>query len=166
MKRSILLSMVVIGAIAAMVTAGAFSAFSDTATGTGTITAATIDVIVDGDADDDVVLTFSPQNLLPGESSSDSFSVLNNGNRDVHLVATPVVSGGTGGCPNGNLTPVVFSITDTPTDDHGGNIHIADGSTETGTVTATLVAGAPEACQGVTFTITVTFVATGVADGS
>ncbi len=167
MFKKLLMSGLVLGALAATVGAGSYAAFTDTSTGTGTITAATINIDVDGEIDDTFVLTFAPTNLLPSESSSDTFSLANVGNRDVHVVATPVVTGGTALCPVGNLTPVVVSIANLSGSPHAEPpVHIADGDTEVGTVTATLDAGAPEDCQGVSFTVTVTLVATGVADGS
>lgn len=167
MFRRLLVSGLVLGALATTVGAATYAPFTDSATGTGTVTSATIDIIVAGETDDTFPLTFSPQNLLPNESSSSTVAVLNNSNRDIHLAAgtATVSSDNEGQCPSGWLVVSGFSVTDNQGNDHSV-VHISDGGSENATLTVTLHNDAPETCQGRTFTVTLPLTATGVADGS
>jgi predicted ribosomally synthesized peptide with SipW-like signal peptide len=168
MKRSILFSLMVIGAIAAVVSAGSYAAFTDDATATGSISAATIDVLLNGDSDDDVTATFALNNLLPGESTTATVSVKNNGNRDIHVTTSSSVTETADPGSDCSASPTVDSVTftDSATDDHSGNVHIADGVTETATITISLGSGVGNECQGNSWDVVVTFTGTGVADGS
>lgn len=156
MFKKILMSGLVLGALAATVGGATYAPWSDAATGTGTITAAVIDIEVDGGAPgepDAFGLVFIPQDLLPGESSSDTFTLDNVGTRDVSLTYLAAPSGGTVLCPAGWLTPITVTgpATLTPADPPA-----------VVTVSATLDSGAPIDCMGVTFTVTVTVTGTGV----
>jgi predicted ribosomally synthesized peptide with SipW-like signal peptide len=166
MFKKILVSALALGALAAMVGAGSYAAFTDTGSASGTVTAATIDIVLDN-SNSQATIAFSPQNLLPNENSSDTVNVANVGNRDVHLTwATPVVtSSNEGQCAAANLS-VAVAVSDNNGDDHGIDEHIANGDDEDITVTATLDNGAPNSCQGIQFTVTVNFTATGVADNA
>jgi hypothetical protein len=190
MRRTVLLSFVVIGAVLAVVFgAGTFAPFTDPSTGTGTVGAAIIEVEAaqedydgadSGDSLPDCTGTDSDcysftcapaDDLLPDETTTCTFAVRNAGTRDFHLVWTidETVDSGHSGCtPATYFTDDGGALTDAAADDHAGPVyHMANGSTETFTVIHTLNDGVDvNDCQGATFTITVTFTATGVADGA
>jgi predicted ribosomally synthesized peptide with SipW-like signal peptide len=173
-RRTVLSSLVVIGAVIAVVFgSGTFAPFTDTTTGTGSVTATTIDVVADADTDDSFTISFTPQDLLPGETSSDTFTINNAGTRDFHLTwpaiaSTVSVDAGHTSCATATYVLMTGTLTDVAADDHAGNYHIANGATENFTISLKLldVAGVDANCQGATFSVSVTFTATGVADGA
>lgn len=152
MFKKIIVSALVLGVLAATVGAGSYAAWDDTATGTGTITAANIDVTIN--SVDAATIAFAPQNLLPNETSSSTFTINNNGSRTVNVAhGVVVVSSNEGQCPNGWLA-----------EDGSSSFPASIPASNNGSATLVmkLNAGAPESCMGITFTVTVTVTGTGV----
>lgn len=77
MKRSILMSMLVIGAVVAVVAGATTAYFSDTESATGTFSAGTIDISVDGDNPWDA--SFEMTDLKPSETGLIDFVIENTG---------------------------------------------------------------------------------------
>lgn len=177
MKRSILLSMLTIGAVAAMVTGASFAGFSDTQSGSGTVTAGTVTL------DDGGVETFNIN--FPGPSCPGPMGV-----GDICNNGVPGVSGGYVLTYTGNLPAHVALSLATVESAHAGaacftvigtakesgvtglftlpippgytdplGFPVVGGETITAWVTASLSRDSNE-CQGVTATVTVTATAT------
>lgn len=86
MKRSILFSALVIGAVLSIVAgASTFATFTDQATGSQTVTAGSVDVEVNNDTDDAFAITFggasctAPGNMAFGDSCTFTLNVKNAG---------------------------------------------------------------------------------------
>ena len=85
MKRSILFSVLIIGAVFAVVAgAGTFATFTDSATGGQTVSSGTVDVLVNGDTDDNFAVSLAggagcPSNMAFGDSCTFAVTVANNG---------------------------------------------------------------------------------------
>jgi len=175
MKRSILLSMLTIGAVAAMVTGASFAGFTDTQSGSGAVTAGTVTL----DGVDTFDINF-PGASCPGPMGvgdicttgvlgvSGGYALTYTGNLDAHValslatvesahagaacftvIGTAKESGVTGlftlPIPPGYTDPLGFPV--------------VGGETITVWVTANLSRDSNE-CQGVTATVTVTATAT------
>ena len=152
MFRKVLMSALVLGALAATVGGATYAPWDDTATGTGTISAATIDVTIDGSGAASIV--FAPQNLLPNETSSSSFTINNIGSRAVNVSHSVVVtSSNDGQCSFTNLVEDGSSSfpASIPASNNGG-----------ATLVMRLNSNAPESCMGITFTVVLTVTGTGV----
>lgn len=155
MKRSIIMSMLVIGALATLIGAGTWATFTDQGIATGDVTAGTVDVVLNGDPDDDVALNFDPgedpvcpANMAYSEFCTAGLTVLNDGSLSVTYVVTVVDSAPT--CFSSVLDiEGALEAGDSPDADHDA------GDSHPGTVTTTLDSDA-EACQGVTNTVTIT----------
>ena len=149
MFKKMLLGAIALGGLSAIIGGGTFAAWQATATGTGTISAATVGLELNGFVGG--TLVFGAQNLLPGETSTAPVSVKNTGSRaatNVTFAVTSVTSGDPTNCPAGNLTPVTVPA---------ATGALAAGATvAAGNVSAKLDAGAPIGCAGVTFTVLVT----------
>lgn len=151
MFRKILMSALIVGALAATVGAGSYAAWDDTATGTGTITAANIDVTINGV--DAATITFAPQNLLPNETSTSTFNINNNSTRQVNVSHTvAVASDHPATCGSGWLVQDVWNAPSS----------ITANTSAPATLTMKLAWNAPESCMGNKFTVTVTVTGTGV----
>jgi predicted ribosomally synthesized peptide with SipW-like signal peptide len=168
MKRSILLSMLVIGAVAAMITAVTTATFTDQVVSEANeVQAGIIQISVDGDscsrstgatdtdnnADGDgtcktVAGGFTATKLLPGESDEYTFKVENVGNRTGDLtvsIGTPTYTPAACGASNWDI-----SIDDsTHTIAAGGSVNVK--------VTAELVSTAGNACQNASVEFDVVF---------
>lgn len=86
MKRSILFSALVIGAVLAVVAgASTYATFTDQAAGSQTVTAGTVDVVVNNDTDDAFAISFggssctSSTNMAYGDSCTFTVNVKNDG---------------------------------------------------------------------------------------
>lgn len=78
--RKILTSIMVIGIVATMLGAGTFAIFSDTETSTGnTFTAGTLDLKVDYGKDDPNVVSYTFENMKPGDKEEVTFHLKNVG---------------------------------------------------------------------------------------
>ena len=83
MDKKILVSMMVIGLVAAFAGAGLYAYFSDTETSTGnTFQAGTLDLKVDGNDDPNVPVYFNVSNVKPGDSGSVDIVLSNVGSID------------------------------------------------------------------------------------
>jgi predicted ribosomally synthesized peptide with SipW-like signal peptide len=157
MKRSILVSLLVIGAAAAfMVGGGTLAPFGDSQTITGDVNAGTVDLYIsdvtgaDDTAGDEAIFNAAAENLLPGQSTSWTVRLLNNGANAWDWTTTDT-SGSVGlDCDGGgnDFSIAVADLTDHGGDNHGGTVHVAPAGAEDVTVTVTLAAGATDACQG------------------
>jgi spore coat-associated protein N len=155
-KRSILLSVLIIGAVAALVGAGSWAAFTDSGTASGTVTAGTVDIKLNGS--DTASLTFSsapgcPNAMAPGDSCTATVTVTN-GNSSLALdytIGTPTVTPSNSSC-----TSFSASVT-SPTDTAGDPGHMPAGApdSETFDVTVTLASSAGNECQGASATVSV-----------
>ncbi len=149
MTRSILFSLVVIGAVVSLVAAaGTFAVFTDQQTGTAVVNTGTIDLeLNDGivnDSGQNEVLFENTENMLPGETVSWPVQLKNVGNRawdvtDV-TVTTSIASDPGGDCDytptTANLGVVVVPTFDG--DDHDLLLHAEPGATALGTVQVVL----------------------------
>jgi len=164
------MSLLVIGAVGAfMFGAGTFAPFTDSASDSGTITAGTVSITVEGTGaslDFELVATATDCDLVaPGDVCDDIVTVANTGNFEVTLSPSPagaVESGDLETCGDGDqLSTVVGAYTDVATD---GVTTLAAGDSETFTVTTTFSASSTQVltdtCQGDQGTVTVTVDAT------
>lgn len=157
MKRSILMSLLVIGgAIALLAGAGTFAPFTSTDSDSGDVTAGTVAITVVGTGTIDFASgdLGCDLNLAPGDTCGpDTVTVENTGSLPVTLSdPVPSESGDLETCGDGdNLTTTVGALSDTTLD-----------PTETATfdVEVTLEADADNDCQGATGTIEVEVTAT------
>ncbi|MEO6198058.1 MAG: SipW-dependent-type signal peptide-containing protein [Dehalococcoidia bacterium] len=85
MKKNLLLSTLMIGAVLAVVAgAGTFATFTDQATGSQTVTSGSVDVLVNGDAGDNFAISLTggpgcPSNMAFGDTCTFALTVANNG---------------------------------------------------------------------------------------
>ena len=156
MKRSILISLLVIGAAATLFGAGAFAKFSTMGSDSGVLTAATLKITVKGTG---TSLAFSgsggncPDKLLPGNVCTDTVTVTNTSGVPVIIKSvTPSELGTLDTCGDGDsiLTTTAPSIVNTT---------LAPNATTTFTITATFENSAGTDCQGKSATVTVMVVA-------
>lgn len=160
MKRSIIMSMLVIGALATLIGAGTWATFTDSGTATGDVTAGTVNVVLNSDTSDDVELAFEPgtdpecpANMAFGETCTAALTVANAGSLSVTYAVTVVDSAAD--C----FTSVLDIEAALEAGDEEGDADHDAGDSHSGTVTTTLDSDA-EACQGATNTVTVTVDAT------
>ena len=177
MKRSILFSMLIIGAVAALVTSASYAGFNDTDSASGTVTAGTV-VLDDGGVETFDINFPGPScpgplgvgdicnNGVPGVSGG--YALTYTGNLDAHVALSlaTVESAHAGaacftviGTAKESGIAGLFSLPIPPgyTDPLG--FPVAGGETITVWVTAALTRDSNE-CQGVTATVTVTATAT------
>ena len=165
MKRSILVSLLAIGAATAfMVGGGTFAPFTDTDFDSGTITAlGSVDITVAGTGTLDFELVASTTDcdaIVPGDACDDVVTVTNNNATTVTITAPTVVeSGDLETCGDtDSLSTVLGALSDPQSN---GSLVLGGNEAETFTVTTTLEGTADNTCQGDTGTVTVTVVATG-----
>jgi predicted ribosomally synthesized peptide with SipW-like signal peptide len=94
MDKKILVSMMVIGLVAALAGAGLYALFSDTETSSGNyFSAGTLDLKVDGKEDPDVPVYFELKDVKPGDSDSVEIVLSNEGSIDgvAYLTFTDVM---------------------------------------------------------------------------
>lgn len=161
MKRSILLSLLVIGAAGAfMFGTGTFAPFTATDSDEGTITAGTVSITVLGSG----TLDFTDgaggcdSAVLPGDTCGpDTVTVTNTGTVDVTLSSPNVTpSGDLSTCDGGgNLSGATTSLSYTP-----DTTVIAPNGTATFDITATLDGSAGNDCMGDSGTVNVAVTAT------
>jgi predicted ribosomally synthesized peptide with SipW-like signal peptide len=172
MTRSILLSLVVIGAVVGLVAgAGTFAVFTDTQTGTAEVDTGTISLYLADGGDDcpsgicaNEVLFEGAENMVPGETKTWPIRLINNGTHAWDVTDVTVITGfavNPGGLCDYKPTTANLGVVLVPTldgDDHGVApfIHVAPGGTEFGTVNVVLPLDLPgesndNECQGVTW---------------
>jgi predicted ribosomally synthesized peptide with SipW-like signal peptide len=165
-KRSILLSGLIIGAVLSIVAgAGTFATFTDSATGTQTLNSGTVDVLVDGTASDNFTINMTgpgcPSDMAFGDSCSWTATVENDGSLSFTTAYTIVEVESTD--PHDCWT---VTYTGLPAGDAEGGDADADhdpGDSHSTTLTATLDnpgGGDDNICQGATDDITLTIDAT------
>jgi hypothetical protein len=174
MRRSVLLSTLVIGAVIAVLAAvGTQATFTDTQQASGDVNAAGINLYLsdvtgaDDTGEDEAIFNASAENLLPGQTASWTIKLRNVGTSAFDVTADS--SGSTGlDCDGGGPD---FSIAVSTASDNGGDnhgvAHIAPeatagpiGGTEDVKIDVTLAAAATNACQGDVANIVVDFDAT------
>jgi len=150
MKRSILLSLLIIGAAASLLGSGTFAKFNTFDSDSGVLKAASIGITVNGTGNS---LAFSggggncPDALLPGDSCSDTVTVENVSTVSVKILSVTASEAGTlETCGDGN------SLTTTTTPNIVGTI-LAPGGTTTFTITTVFDATATADCQGQSATV-------------
>jgi predicted ribosomally synthesized peptide with SipW-like signal peptide len=174
MKKSILLSLLVIGVVASLVVASSGAVFSDTVTSSGnTFTTGHVDLTVDTLCDEaaapyggpcdigTVAFSGTPLNLKPGDSVSHDFVIANSGSLGFTYVTTPSTTGALWTCDATDPPTVTVSVTANGAD--GTPLTIpssAAAQNETVRVVVALPAAAGNGCQGVSGALTLTFVAT------
>jgi predicted ribosomally synthesized peptide with SipW-like signal peptide len=160
MTRSILFSVLAIGvAVTVVAFAGTQALFTDTQTASGDVDAGTINLYLDegpGDDDnaEDEFIFELEENLLPGETASNSLRLNNTGNRTWEIASiTPVIT------PDGECDA------DNAGDEWSSNVTgfsvgdaVAPGASQTVTVNVSLATAADSDCQNDTVTVTVTVV--------
>jgi predicted ribosomally synthesized peptide with SipW-like signal peptide len=177
MKRSILLSLLVIGAVAALITAATAASFTDEVTSNGnTFTAGTVNLSADtlcknepvvgnpigGPCNIGIVTFTGAGNLKPGDSVYHEFTVANEGSLGFSYATTIVnKSGDIFACDSPNYATVTITGGGTahPLGAGTGSI-AASGSSQTVRVTVELPPAAGNDCQGDTGQFDVKFVAT------
>ena len=168
MKRSILLSLLVIGtAVGLIAGAGTFASFTDTDNDKGTVTAGNVEIEVAGfgTLDFDVPVASCPSPMAPGDECTAEVNVQNMGTLPVTLsdpvVDVTAVTGGEDTCTAADWTTgftaygyegtgLELSTTTGDPNDDGADF----------TVTVKLNDAAQEGCQGATAEVTVTVTAT------
>lgn len=152
MKRSILLSVLLMaGAVTIAVVAGTQALFTDTQTASGDVNAAgagSIDLRINDnvgadDSGDDEIIFETTEDLLPGESASNSIALVNAGTDDFDVVSFD---------SSGSLN--LECDADNPGDDFTVSVSspalpftITAGNSQSVTVTVTLDADADNDCQ-------------------
>jgi predicted ribosomally synthesized peptide with SipW-like signal peptide len=157
MKRSILLSLLVIGAVAAMVSGASFSVFSDTESASGTVTAGTVQVDLTPTGTGSLVWSGAgcPSPLGSGDTCTANVAVNYAGN----LAATFAMTLGAV-----ESEPGCYTVSGTwDPDPPGGSttpLPIASTAAADGTVAITVTLSGPNSCQGDTVDVTLTVTAT------
>jgi hypothetical protein len=163
MKRSILVSLLVIGTVGAFTFGtGTFAPFTAEDSDSGTITAGGVSISVEGTGaslDFDSGAAGCDDAVLPGDTCGpDTVTVTNTGTVD--LTITSIASSEAGDlevCGDGdNLTTTTTALTDVAGD---GAAALAAGDSETFDVDVTLEGDATNDCQGDSGTVTVTVTA-------
>lgn len=156
---------VLVAALGALAAGETFSQFTGSSSASGPVTAATVAITVNGSGGAGV-LSFSPSPaaswscdaVLPGEKCADvNVKVVNGGTVPFYIdSAEVVIDGGGVGCSLANIA----------SDGNYGTLEgqtvPAGGESSTVSVTMRLVAGAPNACQGKSFSATLTVTGYGV----
>jgi predicted ribosomally synthesized peptide with SipW-like signal peptide len=160
MKRNILVSLMIIGAVAALVSGATFATFTDSATVTDTITTGTVNISLDAESDSDTgtfswdPCTQSPLNVGSLEPCESTVEIFYNGTLNAELTFAIVPTGATGcfGISMGwdGATPVEgLSLGPVPAD-------------SASLVVSVMVTDDGEACQGVDLGLELTVTATEV----
>ncbi len=149
MKRSILLSLLIIGAAASLLGSGTFAKFNTFDSDSGVLKAASIGITVNGTG---ASLAFTgsggncPDALLPGDGCSDLVTVQNVSTVSVKIINVTTSEGGTlETCGDGDsltttTTPIIGTV-------------LAPGGTTTFTITTVFDATATADCQGQSATV-------------
>lgn len=148
MKRRLVVALVAAVGVVVLASGSAFAYFTASGTKTGNATVGT-DVIVT------VTAATAANDLFPGTSGTVRFTLKNTNSFTTNFTSVTgasVTSGNPGGCPASNIIVATLPLTIT-------KITVAAGQT-TGTQTiSTLISmssTAPNACQGVAFTVSLT----------
>ncbi len=162
MKRSILMSLVVIGAVVALLAGGAtFAPFTDSDSDKGEVTAGNVEIEVlgTGTLTFDAPVVSCPSPMAPGDTCTASVQVQNTGDLTVTLSdpshSITNVSGGEGTCDAGDWTTATANLSYTP-----DVTNVAPGGVKTFNAKVTLDSDAQEGCQGATAEVTVEVTAT------
>lgn len=160
MKRAVLLSAFVIAAVTAVAAyTGTQALFSDTQSASGTVNAGTINLYitdvtgVDDAGENDNIFNATAENLLPGESTTWTIALRNDGNRPFSVSSDATGSSGFE-CDADNPGDD-FSVTVTPS----SIASISPGFTSNVDITVALDADADNDCQGDAFNVLVAFTA-------
>lgn len=189
MRRSILTSLVVIGAVLALVMgASTFAVFTETNTltndpgqGGAALSSGTFDLVLTDD-ESTQFLSFSPvepgsgcMNMAPGDSCVTTFTVTNGGSLEFTYEGSLTESGDEAGCfdpefavdtANSDASPAVdnssltFELVLDGSGDGGNGDALDGGETDTFTLTVTLNEAAGLECQGINVFYTVSVTAT------
>ncbi len=176
-KRSILLSLLMIGLIAALITTATTAVVTDTVTSTSNVfTAGVVDLTADGGCDEDAapyggpcnigvvafnIGTGSQANLKPGASISHDFTVASDGSLPFTYAVTLTKDAGTLWTCSAAIVTATSSVTAAGADTVANAIpSSAAAQNETVRVTVSMPLAAGNTCQGVSGQLTVTFVAT------
>ena len=159
MKRSILISLLVIGAAAALLGAGTFATWTTSGSDSGTITAGGLAIQVKGSG---ASLAFSgsgarcPNKVMPGDICNDTVTVTNNSTTNVTITAVDASESGgdLDTCGDGD------TLTTTTIPNITGAI-LAPGGKTSFTITTTFEATAGSDCQGRSALIVVVVTAAG-----
>jgi predicted ribosomally synthesized peptide with SipW-like signal peptide len=147
MKRSILLSIMIIGAVAALVSGATFAVFSDSGTASGQVSTGNVVLYLNGD--NPGVVDFSlgsdgcPANLGYGDGCYSDLEIMNNGSLD-GTISELSVSDQYSSC----FTSTLLDFDSVPFD-------LASGDSVTGEVVVEVTGDSP-GCQALTETVTVT----------
>lgn len=181
MKRSILLSLMVIGAVAALITAATSATFTDQVTSTAnTFTAGTVNLTADGNCPDAgtttgcsysaVNFTMPAGGLMPGQSVHHDYTIANAGSLNFTYATTTTPHAPGSGANIWTCNSSAVSVVVTGGDDAagGGSINGSGATTgsktpDTVTVTVSMPLAADNSCQGATGTLDVVFTATQAA---
>jgi predicted ribosomally synthesized peptide with SipW-like signal peptide len=162
LKRNILFSLMIIGAIAALISGATFSAFTDSAEVTGSITAGNVQV----DTNDTTTLAWNPTADCPASTPTTFL-----GSGDSCTSTVPVDY--TGNLPasmsflltwesSGDCFEVSASFGSTPFTGEGSQLSLEVAAAADGQVTVTvgLPGDAPNSCQSATISLTLTVTTT------
>lgn len=167
MKRNILVSLMIIGAVAALVSGATFSAFSDSATvSSGTLTTGTVEVTLGSESFTWDPTTCESAPLNSNFSCSDDITVTYLGTLAATVNITGTVTESTAGCfavdwsPGGDWTAVTGDIGAVA----GADLLITTPASQTGAITVTVtldpsVDQSSLTCQGATISLTLTVAA-------
>lgn len=156
MLKKLIMSGLVLGGIVATVSAGSYAAFTDTGTATGTVSAATVDILLNG-SDGTVAVAFAPAgNIIPGGSSTQTVTVYNNGSVPVNVSQLGLIAISEVSDPGADCLPASVSAVAAGLPISG----LAPGGSANFTVTFTLDIGAGNECQGTQWQIDTTVEAT------
>jgi hypothetical protein len=148
------LSLVAGGVVAVLIGLGAGSAdayFTSHGSGTGSATTGSPVTIT-------VTAASGTADLLPGSSGKTYFTLTNHnslGASFTQVIAASVSSTSSGSCPGSNITFPSFPYTFSPAVTVGAGLGTLSG-TQSIAGLVTLSSSAPNACQGVTFTVSLT----------
>jgi predicted ribosomally synthesized peptide with SipW-like signal peptide len=179
MKKSILISLMVIGAVAAMITAATSASFTDTVTSQNNqFTAGVLDLaLTDGTTCDEIappyggpcdvgtvsftVGTGTQSNLKPGDSISHDFTVKNSGTLGFTYAVTLTPDAGAIWTCSSSAVTKTQSVTASGSDSTANAIPDSTAAqNETVRVTVSMPLAADNTCQGATGKLEVKFVAT------
>jgi len=162
MKRSILMSLVVIGAAVALLAGGAtFAPFTDTDSDSGSVTAGNVEITVEGTGTlkFDAPAVSCPTPMAPGDTCTASVEVTNTGDLTVTLSdpshSITAVTGGEGYCDASDWTTATANVSYTP-----DVTKVAPLGTKTFNVKVTLKPDAEQGCQKATADVKVEVTAT------
>lgn len=148
-RRTVGLVVVVTAVVVALSTGAAFAYYKATGSGSGSATVRT-------DATVTVAAATAANDLFPGRTGTVSFTLHNTNPFTTNfnsVTAVTVTSGNPTNCPASNISVATLPFTVSPT------ISVASGAT-TGSKTLTglisMSSSAPNACQGISFSVTLT----------